>query len=108
MSDRNYYKTPEHIRWRRDIFKRDKGRCQYPGCGTRKKLQAHHIKKISSYPALKQDLTNGISLCSYHHKQTFGCEERFEELFTNIVRGFKRNAEISRMRYTGKMNKDIL
>lgn len=43
--------------------------CQHPGCGELEKslLESHHVKPVSQYPELRNDLTNGKCLCLYHH-----------------------------------------
>ena len=36
-------------------------------CGTRSKLEAHHIKCKSYHPKLAYTLSNGVTLCREHH-----------------------------------------
>lgn len=56
---------PEYIKWRTAVFQRDKYTCQ--GCGAKGQIQAHHKKAWSSYPELRFDIDNGITLCPDCH-----------------------------------------
>lgn len=42
-------------------MQRDGFRCVE--CGRRGKLQAHHVKDWADYPALRFDVSNGVTLC---------------------------------------------
>jgi hypothetical protein len=44
------------------------GMCEIPGCGKTEDLQAHHLLEKTVWTHLSRDLTNGICLCSHHHK----------------------------------------
>ena len=80
------YNDPEYKKWRKEIYKRDNFTCQWPGCKSHKKLNAHHIKKWSNYPHLRYDVNNGITLCSTHHKSISNMEELYELNFHNILK----------------------
>lgn len=82
---RRDFKDPKYIKWRNQVYKRDRYTCQHPGCTSRFRLNAHHIKRWANNPPLRYDVKNGITLCEKHHTMTFGCEERYEEIFTKIV-----------------------
>lgn len=70
IEDGSIYTEPRYKKWRNAIFKRDGHECQYPGCKWPKgKLNAHHIHMKWYNPEWIFKLTNGISLCEYHHKQ---------------------------------------
>lgn len=80
------YQDPAYADWRKRIFKRDK-KCMMPGCGSKVKLQAHHIKRWSDASSLRYDPLNGITLCSNCHNSIKNKESHYESLFTEIVRG---------------------
>ena len=53
------------IKWRRAVFERDNWTCQK--CGSKKDLNAHHIKSYAKFPKLRYRLNNGITLCKKCH-----------------------------------------
>jgi 5-methylcytosine-specific restriction endonuclease McrA len=69
--DRSHHNIDKkYLEWRTGVFVRDKYICQK--CGTKGGngifIQAHHIKQWVSYPELRYDLNNGITLCVECHK----------------------------------------
>ena len=44
------FNDPQYKKWRKEIYKRDNHKCQWPGCNSHKKLNAHHIRKWSDFP----------------------------------------------------------
>jgi hypothetical protein len=60
---RNRY---QHKIWSYAIIERDQ-RCKK--CGSRVKLEAHHIKNIHTYPDIAFALDNGITLCERCHHE---------------------------------------
>jgi hypothetical protein len=79
------YDDPLYKKWRIDIYKRDKFKCQWPGCSASKKLNAHHIKRWADCPGLRYDVNNGITLCKDHHKSITGLETYYESVFLKII-----------------------
>lgn len=53
--------------WRKSVFKRDNYQCTE--CGTKEKLQAHHIDRWIDSPMLRVVVDNGVTLCSDCHKK---------------------------------------
>ena len=86
MRKRNY-DDPVYKDWRLAVYKRDKFRCQMPGCKSKSRIQAHHIRKWSTASALRYELDNGITLCRNCHDGISKAEEHYESLFIEIVRG---------------------
>lgn len=62
--------SPDYVQWRNKVFRRDKFTCQECGSSGKGNLEAHHIKRFSSYPNLRFDITNGLTLCVDCHKKT--------------------------------------
>jgi hypothetical protein len=57
-----------------------------PGCKSKSRIQAHHIRKWSTASALRYDVDNGITLCRNCHDSISKAEEHYESLFIGIVR----------------------
>ena len=83
-SGRNY-EDPAYASFRKAVRKRDGNKCLFPGCGSKSRLEVHHIKKWSSHPSMRYDTSNGITLCKECHKRTQGNEEVYEQLFFKIL-----------------------
>lgn len=79
------FKSPEYKKWRNEVYKRDKYKCQWPGCESRQKINAHHIKTWANFPGLRYDTNNGITLCYLHHKMINGMEGYYEAVFLKIA-----------------------
>ena len=82
---RRNYQDPAYKTWRLGVYKRDGFRCQMPVCGSKFKVQAHHIKKWSEASTLRYDVRNGITLCRTCHDSISGVESHYEVMFTDIV-----------------------
>jgi predicted restriction endonuclease len=79
------YRSPEYMIWRKKIYERDRYKCQWPGCLSSKKINAHHIKTWANFPGLRFDTNNGITLCKNHHELIKGIESYYEAVFLKIV-----------------------
>lgn len=82
IPDRNF-SDPEYKKWRKKVYSRDRYTCKM--CGSKKQLQAHHIKRWSQYPTLRFIISNGITLCKICHKNIYGKEEMYEQMFYDMV-----------------------
>lgn len=60
-------KEEGYSKWRNDCLKRDNFMCQH--CGSTEDLHVHHIKPYKSFPELRTDISNGITLCHECHKE---------------------------------------
>jgi 5-methylcytosine-specific restriction endonuclease McrA len=87
------YDDPVYQRARRRVLKRDKGACQMPECGSKKRLNVHHIKPWSKASPLRFETYNLITLCRECHDSIKDEEHHYESLFMGIVR---RNEDNSR------------
>lgn len=79
------YNDPEYKKWRQQIRKRDNNTCQWPHCGGKKKLQAHHIHRWVDFPGLRYNTNNGITLCRYHHDMIKNNEDSYAPFFLKLV-----------------------
>lgn len=66
------------------VWKRDKGKCQYPGCKNKGK-QVHHITRWADNPLLRYNTINGILICVKCHKRVTGKETIYAPLFRQII-----------------------
>lgn len=69
--------SAKYKQWRLEVFKRDNFICTK--CGSKKDIEAHHIKEQSKYPSLRFDVSNGLTLCHICHKKTdnYGVKARW-------------------------------
>ena len=58
----------EYKIWRRAVFERDNWTCVW--CGSKKNIQADHIKPFAMFPELRFAIDNGRTLCRDCHKTT--------------------------------------
>lgn len=85
------YDDKQYKDWRLAVYKRDKFKCQWPNCDSKKKLNAHHIKTWSNFPGLRFEINNGITLCKYHHDLIKGKEEDYSYSFLKLLVAQKFN-----------------
>lgn len=67
-------------------------------CGSKNKLNAHHIKPICMHDNLKRDYTNGISLC-------YNCHVKFHTIYGDKINGV---IELSEFLKLNNMQEKIL
>jgi len=79
------FNDPLYKQWRKQVYTRDNHSCQWPGCKSRKKINAHHIRKWADFPGLRFSVQNGITLCYLHHKMIQGLESYYEAVFYSIA-----------------------
>ena len=79
------FDDPIYKKWRSQVYERDGHQCQWPGCNSKKRLNAHHIKTSANNPMLRFSVGNGITLCWSCHKKVHSKEEYYERFFFNIL-----------------------
>lgn len=75
----------EYKKWRQKVLKRDNKCCQMPGCKSKTKLQAHHIRRWADCILARYEVSNGITLCRLCHDRIHNNETAYMLLFTRIV-----------------------
>lgn len=55
----------EYKTWRQHVYQKDGFKCVI--CGSKNKLNAHHIYSWKYYPELRYDINNGATLCESCH-----------------------------------------
>jgi 5-methylcytosine-specific restriction endonuclease McrA len=81
------YDCPFYKEARLACIKRDKKRCQMPGCKAKKKLVVHHIERWSDAPSLRFELFNLVTLCKTCHDSIKDKELHYAPLFRSIISG---------------------
>jgi hypothetical protein len=79
------FRSPIYRAWKYAVKTRDGHKCRWPGCSKRTGLTVHHIKKWVAYPELRFVVSNGITLCTRHHRGIKGKEELYEKHFFDIL-----------------------
>lgn len=85
-------KTKRYIEWRWRVCMNDNWTCQI--CGSKKKIEAHHIKKFSDYPDLRFDINNGVALCFDCHRQIKNKETLVESYFLGLKQNGVNSGEL--------------
>ena len=85
------WNDPIYKKWRVDVYKRDNFTCQMPNCGSKGRLNAHHIKRWADNPILRFNVNNGITLCHKCHKMIHNKEEQYEQFFFTLLINKTRN-----------------
>lgn len=75
---------PEYEKVRKEVVKRDKGKCRFPGCKA-KGREMHHIIPYSRSAEMRLESKNLIMLCKKHHKQVTGKEIHYMGMFLDII-----------------------
>lgn len=88
MAYRNF-DDPLYKTWRKNVYARDNFTCQWPGCSSKNKLNAHHIHRWCDYPGLRYLLDNGITLCRFHHDKISGLEDYYIDFFSRVIKNKK-------------------
>ena len=81
------FDDPAYKECRIKTLKRDKFKCQMPGCKSKSNLQVHHIRPWASASSLRFEISNCITLCANCHKSIRGKETHYEPLFREIING---------------------
>ena len=63
-----FMETLEYKQWRTAVFERDNYTCVW--CGSKKNLNADHIKPYAKFPKLRLSIKNGRTLCVPCHIKT--------------------------------------
>ena len=66
LSEHKPYKSLSPA-WAKQVKEQYGNQCAV--CGSEENLEAHHILSRIAWPQLAMNLSNGISLCSIHHKE---------------------------------------
>ncbi len=76
---------PLHTQWVKACKDRDGGKCKLGSKECSGRLEVHHIYRFSEHPELRYELTNGITLCHFHHPRKKAQEDELRELFIKLI-----------------------
>ena len=79
------YTDPKFKGFRQRVRKRDGKMCRWPGCCKKKGLHVHHILPWKSFPHLRYEDGNGITLCKAHHKMVTGKEMFYAKFLKDLI-----------------------
>ena len=71
--------------WMLEVKKRDSWKCRLLSSDCKGRLEAHHIFNWTDYPELRYVLTNGITLCRFHHPLGREEEKRMIPIFQELL-----------------------
>jgi predicted HNH restriction endonuclease len=91
--------TPEYKLWRLSVYQRDGFKCKKCGQKLRKgrNLQAHHIMPWATYPLLRYDVNNGITLCWDCHKIMKEVESAYIPMCRMLIGNMETFVQVQRL-----------
>lgn len=57
--------SADYKKWRKEVYEKDVYKCVF--CGSKEKINAHHIYSWHYYPEKRYDINNGITVCEKCH-----------------------------------------
>ena len=78
--------------WQQIVKLRAKGVCEYPNCGKKEYLNAHHIYS-RSHKSTRYEPDNGMCLCSGHHSLTRNSAHKDPEFKDIIIKAGVRTVD---------------
>ncbi len=71
--------------WRRNVWLRDNFKCRMVNNDCNGRLETHHILGWASFPELRYEVNNGITLCKFHHPRKRVDEKNLAPIFQKLV-----------------------
>jgi hypothetical protein len=78
-------RSPIYKNWSKKVKDRDGWKCVINNKDCQGKVIAHHILSFTTFPELRYELKNGITLCQHHHPRKREDETRLIPLFMGMV-----------------------
>ena len=72
--------------WTRSVKIRDGWKCKMSNDDCNGRLEAHHILRWATYPELRYEVNNGITLCQYHHPRKINDEMILAPVFERLIK----------------------
>lgn len=80
------------IEWRKEVYERDRWICQLKNEECKGRIEAHHIFNWVDFPTLRYVISNGITLCHFHHPLKWSEEERMIPIFQDIIKNHEKTS----------------
>lgn len=77
---------PLHKQWSKNVKMRDGWKCKIGNNYCMGRMESHHIFSWKEYPELRYEVSNGITLCHYHHPRKKEDEIRFIPYFQKLLK----------------------
>lgn len=61
----NNFRDAGHARWAKEVKAKDHYKCTI--CNANSNLESHHKNSWSGFPEDRYDVSNGTTMCEYHH-----------------------------------------
>jgi len=71
--------------WMLEVKKRDSWKCRLLNSDCKGRLESHHIFNWVDFPELRYVITNGITLCAFHHPKKWEEEKRMIPIFQELL-----------------------
>lgn len=78
-------KDVQYMYWRKEVRKRDINICRLLSNECKGRLESHHIFNWMDYPELRYVITNGITLCHFHHPRKWEEEKRMIPILQELL-----------------------
>ena len=85
LQKQNRRGDPLYFEWRKQVWLRDNFKCKIANPDCRGRMEAHHILGWMSYPELRYQTNNGITLCHAHHPRKRVEEAKLSPYFQKLV-----------------------
>ena len=71
--------------WRRDVYRRDRYECRIDNGDCSGRIEAHHILSWREFLEVRYNVSNGITLCRFHHPRVRKEEKLLIPAFQGLV-----------------------
>lgn len=90
---------PEYKEWAKAVIKRDGNHCTVVGCqmSRNSNVTAHHLDGFHWCIERRHDVSNGVTLCKYHHRafhSRYGCHNNTVDQFVEWKASMENNSYI--------------
>lgn len=82
---RDIRNDPAYKAWRSEVYKRDNYCCKINNNECSGRIESHHILSWKNHPELRYEVSNGITLCHFHHPFKRTDEETMSPYFQQLI-----------------------